>query len=218
MLSWICRALVMLIVIPFHESAHAYVSWKLGDDTAKRMGRLSMNPLHHLDPMGALCMIVAGVGWAKPVPTAAFRFKDPKKGMALTALAGPVSNFLLAFASAILYKVAVYVTVYFGIADGLLGTFITMFLYYMIIMNVSLGVFNLIPIPPFDGSRVLLTFLPQKYYFKIMQYEHYIFIGLFVVLMLGFLDAPLGFLNMKAVGLLDTATRFVDKLAYAVLF
>ena len=218
MLNLICRALVMLIVIPFHESAHALVSWKLGDDTAKRMGRLSLNPLHHLDPMGALCMIVAGVGWAKPVPTAAYRFRDPKKGMALTALAGPVSNFLLAIVSMILYKMVVYATVPFGTDGTLLVSFVTMFLYYMIIMNVSLGVFNLIPIPPFDGSRVLLTFLPQKYYFKIMQYEHYIFIGLFVILMLGFLDGPLGFLNLQTMRLLDGATRFVDQIAYAILY
>lgn len=98
------RAVAMLIVIPFHESAHALISWKLGDSTAKDMGRLSMNPLRHFDPLGALCMIAAGVGWAKPVGINPTRFKNPKRGMAVSAAAGPLSNFLLAYAAMLLYK------------------------------------------------------------------------------------------------------------------
>ena len=102
------RAVAMLIVIPFHESAHALISWKLGDSTAKNMGRLSMNPLRHFDPLGALCMIAAGVGWAKPVGINPTRFKNPKRGMAVSAAAGPLSNFLLAYAAMLLYKVVYY--------------------------------------------------------------------------------------------------------------
>ena len=102
------RAVAMLIVIPFHESAHALISWKLGDSTAKDMGRLSMNPLRHFDPLGALCMIAAGVGWAKPVGINPTRFKNPKRGMAVSAAAGPLSNFLLAYAAMLLYKVVYY--------------------------------------------------------------------------------------------------------------
>ena len=217
MLQYIYRAIVMLVAIPFHEAAHALVSWKLGDSTAKDMGRLSLNPLAHFDPMGALCMIVAGVGWAKPVPTRAYRFRDPKKGMALTALAGPVANLLLAFVSAVLYKSVMYASLAHGGAGAII-TAVTTILYYMIVMNVSLAVFNLLPVPPFDGSRIMLTFLPQRIYFRIMQYERYIFMGMFLLLMLGVLDRPLGALNYYTMQILDNATRFVDNIALSLLF
>lgn len=215
MIQLIYRALVMLVAIPVHEAAHAYVSWKLGDDTAKNMGRMSLNPMAHFDLLGALCMVVAGVGWAKPVPTAAYRFRDPKKGMALTALAGPVANLLVAFASAVLYKVVLYADI--GMGLGMVANILVNLLYYMIVMNVSLAVFNMLPIPPFDGSRIMLTFLPPKWYFKIMQYEQYIFMGMFLLLMLGVLDRPLGMLNGMAVQMLDNATRFVDVIALRML-
>ena len=162
------RAVAMLIVIPFHESAHALISWKLGDSTAKDMGRLSMNPLRHFDPLGALCMIAAGVGWAKPVGINPTRFKNPKRGMAVSAAAGPLSNFLLAYAAMLLYKVVYYA------CGGAAPQLVLDFLYVLISMNISLGVFNLIPVPPFDGSRIVLLFLPQKMYFQAMRYEKYI--------------------------------------------
>lgn len=217
MITYFYRALVMLVAIPFHEAAHAFVSWKLGDSTAKNMGRMTINPMAHFDPMGALCMIVAGVGWAKPVPTQAYRFRNPKVGMALTACAGPAANFLLAFASAILYKIVLYVSLATG-ANGMLIAAVSQILYYMIIMNVSLAVFNLIPVPPFDGSRILLTFLPQKWYFYVMKYEQYIFVGMFLLLMVGVLDRPLGMLNAYTIGVLDRATSFVDVIAVKLLF
>lgn len=217
MITYFYRALVMLVAIPFHEAAHAFVSWKLGDSTAKDMGRMTVNPMAHFDPMGALCMIVAGVGWAKPVPTQAYRFRNPKMGMALTACAGPAANFMLAFVSAILYKIVLYASLATG-ADGMFIAAVSQILYYMIVMNVSLAVFNLIPVPPFDGSRILLTFLPQKWYFYIMKYEHYIFVGMFLLLMVGVLDRPLGMLNAYTVGILDRATRFVDVMAVRLLF
>lgn len=217
MITYFYRALVMLVAIPFHEAAHAFVSWKLGDSTAKDMGRMTINPMAHFDPMGALCMIVAGVGWAKPVPTQAYRFRNPKLGMALTACAGPAANFTLAFVSAILYKIVLYVSLATG-ANGMLIAAVSQILYYMIIMNVSLAVFNLIPVPPFDGSRILLTFLPQKWYFYVMKYEQYIFVGMFLLLMVGVLDRPLGMLNAYTVGVLDRATSFVDVIAVKLLF
>lgn len=217
MIMYFYRALVMLVAIPFHEAAHAFVSWKLGDSTAKDMGRMTINPMAHFDPMGALCMIVAGVGWAKPVPTRAYRFRNPKMGMALTAFAGPAANFLLAFVSAILYKIVLYASLATG-ATNFLITAVSQILYYMIVMNVSLAVFNLIPVPPFDGSRILLTFLPREWYFRIMKYEQYIFIGMFVLLMVGVLDRPLGMLNAYTIGALDRATQFVDVIAVKLLF
>ena len=164
-MMYICRALVVLLTIPFHESAHALVSHWLGDDTAVRAGRLSLNPMRHFDPLGALCMLVGGVGWAKPVSINPYNYKNPKVGMAVSAAAGPISNLLLAWVSMILYKICYYS----GAGDAV--PFIEMFFYYMITMNLSLAVFNLIPVPPFDGSRIFLLFLPEVLTFKIEDFE-----------------------------------------------
>ena len=144
-LQYLLRAIVVLIAIPFHESAHALASHLLGDDTAVRAGRLSLNPMRHFDPLGALCMLVGGVGWAKPVSINPYNYKNPKIGMALSAAAGPASNFLLAWVSMILYKLCWYS------GAGQAVPALSMFLYYMVAMNLSLGVFNLLPVPPFDG-------------------------------------------------------------------
>ena len=174
------RAVAMLIVIPFHESAHALISWKLGDSTAKDMGRLSMNPLRHFDPLGALCMIFTGIGWAKPVPVDPRYFRRPKQGMALTALAGPVSNFLLAlvllFAGRLVYDYAPY-----SAANQQLLTF----LLTTAILSLGLGLFNLIPIPPLDGSKVLFSLLPDRAYNTMLRYERYGMLLLWAVVLLG---------------------------------
>ena len=205
-LMYLMRAIVMLVAIPVHEAAHAYVSAKLGDTTAKDYGRLTLNPVAHFDLMGALCMILAGVGWAKPVPTNPMRFKNPKRGMALTAAAGPVSNVLLAFLSIIVYKLVFYMAP----LQVTTWQFVLLLLNYMASINITLAVFNLLPIPPFDGSRIVNVFLPQRLYFKIMQYERYIFIGMFLMLVLGVLDTPLRYLNNLMWDLLLHATGFVE--------
>lgn len=184
-MMYFCRALVVLLTIPFHESAHALVSHWLGDDTAVRAGRLSLNPLRHFDPLGALCMLVGGVGWAKPVRINPYNYKNPKVGMAVSAAAGPISNLLLAWVSMILYKICYYT----GLGDAL--PFVEMFLYYMVTMNLSLAVFNLLPAPPFDGSRIALLFLPQDLYFKAMKYERYIMLAVLALTFLGVLNKPL---------------------------
>ena len=200
------RAVAMLIVIPFHESAHALISWKLGDSTAKDMGRLSMNPLRHFDPLGALCMLVGGVGWAKPVSINPYNYKNPKVGMALSAAAGPASNLLLAWVSMILYKLCWYS----GLGDTV--PVLTMFLYYMVAMNLSLAVFNLLPVPPFDGSRIALLFLPQRLYFRAMKYERYIMLAVLALVFLGLLDAPLSWLVNGMWRLMLHMTGFVELL------
>lgn len=184
-LQYLLRAVVVLIAIPFHEAAHALVSHWLGDDTAVRAGRLSLNPLRHFDPLGALCMLVGGVGWAKPVSVNPRNYKNPKVGMALSAAAGPVSNFLLAWVSMILYKVVIYSGL------GNLISPLALFLYDMVVMNLSLAVFNLIPVPPFDGSRIALLFLPPRLYFKAMRYERYIMLAVLALVFLGVLNWPL---------------------------
>lgn len=182
--QYLLRALVVLIAIPFHESAHALVSHWLGDDTALRAGRLSLNPLRHFDPWGALCMLVGGVGWARPVRIDVRNYKNPKVGMGISAAAGPISNFLLAWVSMILYRLVLR-------ADASWLMLPQMFLYYMIVMNLSLAAFNLIPVPPFDGSRIALLFLPQRLYFKVMRYEHQIMIAVLLLALTGLLNIPL---------------------------
>ena len=200
-LRYVLRAAVVLVALPFHESAHALVSHWLGDDTALRQGRISMNPLRHLDPIGAVCMLVGGVGWAKPVSVNARNFRNPKVGMALTAAAGPISNLLLAWVAAVLYRVCYRA----GNVPILLMLF-----YYAMVMNLSLAAFNLIPLPPFDGSRIALLFLPQRLYFKVMQYERYIMLAVLLLTFTGLLDRPLSAIVNVLLGGLMRTTDFVD--------
>lgn len=203
-LAYLLRAIVVLVAIPFHEAAHALVSHWLGDDTAVRAGRLSLNPMRHFDPLGALCMLVGGVGWARPVSVNPGNYKNPKVGMAVSAAAGPLSNFLLAFVSMILYKVVLYT----GAAQTVQA--LPLFLYDMVAMNLSLAVFNLIPVPPFDGSRIALLFLPPRLYFKAMQYERYIMLAVLLLVFLGALDAPLSLAVNFCWDRLVDWTGFVD--------
>lgn len=202
--QYVLRAVVVLIAIPFHEAAHALVSHWLGDDTALRAGRLSLNPLRHFDPLGALCMLIGGVGWAKPVGVNPRNYKNPKVGMAVSAAAGPASNLLLAWISMVLYKCAFYS----GLAQTVPAFFL--FFYYMVSMNLSLAVFNLLPIPPFDGSRIVLLFLPPRLYFKAMRYERYIMLGVLFLVFLGFLNWPLSVAVNWMWDLLMRATGFVE--------
>ena len=207
---YVARAIALLTAIPFHEMAHAWASDRLGDPTAKRCGRLSMNPLRHFDPLGALCMILVGFGWAKPVPVAAVHnFRHPRRDMALSAAAGPAANLLLAYVWLICYKIVYY----FGYApESLLWQFAVGVLLTMIQVNITLAVFNLLPVPPLDGSRIFNLLLPARWYFRIMKYERYIMLGLFVFLFFGFLDRPLSFLFGKAIMLFDWGTRYIDML------
>ena len=203
---YLLRALVVLVAIPFHEAAHALVSHWLGDDTAVRAGRLSLNPVRHFDLLGALCMLIGGVGWAKPVGIDVRNYKNPKVGMAISAAAGPVSNFLLAWVSMIVYKCVIYS----GLGDSIPA--LMLFFYYMVAMNLSLAVFNLIPIPPFDGSRIALLFLPRNLYFKAMRYERQIMLAVLLLVFLGLLDIPLSVAVNFLWDRLAEGTWFVDGL------
>jgi len=204
----IIRLIVALIALPIHECAHGYAAYRMGDYTAERQGRLTLNPLAHFDPIGTIAIILFGFGWAKPVPINPLNFENPKKGMMISSLAGPMSNIGLAFLSMVLYKFSM-IPSYMGMSGAFLSTVQT-FLLYMITINITLGVFNLIPIPPLDGSRIATYFLPQRIYFKIMQYENIIFIGLMIALWFGVLDGPISFVSNAVTGILDHLTRPID--------
>ena len=191
------RIPALLLALTVHEVAHGYIAMKLGDPTARNLGRLTLNPVKHFDPIGALCMLLFRFGWAKPVPINTRYFKNPKRDMALTALAGPASNFLMAFVGVFAYYMSAFAIYKLPAATGSLLNFQEVWLTFLAIfisMNVSFGVFNMIPVPPLDGSRILLTFLPPKYYFGLMRYERYISMGLFILLYVGVLDLPLSWL------------------------
>ncbi len=197
------RLLAVVAILPVHELAHALVADKLGDTTARRMGRLTLNPLRHLDLLGTVMVLFAGFGWAKPVPVDMRAFKNPKRGMAVVALAGPVSNFVLTMLFLLVQKALILI---FGrnMPDSV---------YYLIqifdmlaYISTALGVFNLLPIPPLDGSRILGLFLPDKLYYGIMRYERFIILGVFALLFTGVLSAPLAIVIEQMYNLLDLLT------------
>lgn len=177
---------VVFCTLPIHEYAHALVATKLGDTTPESRGRMTLNPLAHIDPIGAVMILLVGFGYAKPVPVNARNFKNPRKGMALTALAGPASNLIMALFFVILQNV------FYRMDNGSTAIYMCRyFFYWASYINVSLAVFNLIPIPPLDGSRIANLIIPRKYYFAIMKYERYIMIGVFILLFTGILSVPL---------------------------
>ena len=197
MILVVALPVIILMSLSIHEYAHGIVSYGLGDNTAKRMGRLTINPLSHLNPIGTLCMFLFGFGWAKPVPVDPRYYKNPKRGMALCGLAGPFTNLVIGIHSYAAYCVMVWLamhpsvlnvipfiaylpdTAYVIVAQllGIIG-------YY----NVLLAIFNLIPVPPLDGSRLLYAFLPDRYYFGIMRYERIIMLVMLALLWTGFFD------------------------------
>ena len=188
MIYYVLSALAVLVILTIHEYSHGYAAYKLGDNTAKNFGRLTLNPIKHLDPVGAICMLLFHFGWARPVPINPRNFRKPKRDFALVALAGPLSNIICAFLSAFFYLLllAWFSTLtfssgfLFSIAQNTLN-----FVYIFHVINIGLGVFNLIPVPPLDGSRILNVVLPTKTYFSIMKYERQIYLGLIAWLLLG---------------------------------
>ena len=180
LLDMLKRLAAVLLCLTVHETCHGLAAYALGDPTARRAHRLSLNPLRHIDWFGLLMMFVAGFGWAKPVPVNPNYFKKPKQGMALTALAGPVSNFLLALLMLLAARIFCDVAAYSEANQRILD-----FLLMVALLSIGLGLFNLLPIPPLDGSKVLFAVLPDGAYNQLMRYERY---GMLLLFALVFFD------------------------------
>lgn len=189
----------VFIILPIHELAHAGAAYLLGDKAIKYRGRLTFNPLAHVDPLGALCLLLFGFGWAKPVPIDPRNFKKPKVGMALSALAGPLSNLACGFISG--GVIVLLLNHAPQVSSGTVGSYILIFLYYFLIINVSLAVFNLIPFPPLDGSKILYAFLPDRAVDFMYRLERYSIILIYAFIFF-----------ISRWGLLDIIDRFFIKL------
>ncbi len=201
-LAWTLPA--VLIALTFHEYAHGLVAYKLGDDTAKCLGRLTINPLKHIDPLGLLCMALLRFGWAKPVPVDPRNFKNPRTGMALVAVAGPVMNVLLSAFCILIYYILRFFVPQSAFIDAL-----AQFLAVTAMLSAGFAVFNLLPLPPLDGSRVLMLLLPQKWNFFLVKNQRYIQLILILLLYTGVLSGPLGMARNWIISGIETAVRWI---------
>lgn len=199
LLMILAYAVVLLLCLPVHEFAHGLVAYWCGDHTAKWHGRLTLNPFKHLDLWGTIMILTVGMGYAKPVPVVARNFRHYKRDMILVALAGPLSNFLMAAVAVFLYLLVAYTATYSQATEMLL-----MLLSIVINVNISLMVFNLLPIPPLDGSRLWSSLLPGKWAYTLERYSRYITMGLFMLLFTGALDTPLYYLRSGVANFLFT--------------
>ncbi|MDO4731425.1 MAG: site-2 protease family protein [Clostridia bacterium] len=181
--------IIVFFVLPVHEWAHGFVAYKLGDPTAKNSGRLTLDPIASIDPIGALGILLFGFGWAKPVPVDPRYFKNPKRDMALTALAGPVVNIIAAVIGAFILNILVFIQ---GNLPRDLVMWLGIFLQYYVSINVGLAVFNMLPIPPLDGSRVAAAFMSDDVMMKYYKYQNVIVMIVFVLIFTRILTVPLG--------------------------
>ncbi len=207
------KLIIIFLVIPLHEYAHAWAANKLGDDTPSYQGRLTFNPLKHVDPIGALCIFFTGFGWGRPVQVNPLNFKKYRKGMALTAAAGPIMNVIVGLVGMIATKflIAASFTHY---SDAMKWTLL-IFEYFTLI-NLGLAAFNLIPIPPLDGSKILSYFTTAKFDKFMAENQLYISLGFLLLIVTGALDKPLGWVQNGMYWLIDKLTLWVDPIARAV--
>ncbi len=185
----------VILCLSIHETCHGLAAYALGDCTAARQGRLTLDPMAHIDPMGFLCMLLLGFGWARPVPVNPSNFKNRRAGMAIVAAAGPASNFLLGFVGYLLYFGISYSAASLSGVPGLFAWVVAQFFRYLASLSVGLGAFNLIPVHPLDGSRILDAFLPFPLLVKFQQYQSYLLFGLIVLMWFGGTSILIGTVN-----------------------
>lgn len=206
--QFIVRLMVLFTAMPVHECAHGLVADRLGDDTPRAQGRLTLNPFAHLDLVGSLMIFLTGFGWAKPVEVNTRNFKNPKRDMALTALAGPASNFLMALLLVTLYKLLL------GFSPAMRNNFVVNLLpeilFYGVIINLGLAAFNFLPVPPLDGSKIIGPLLPNKLYWNMLRYQRQISIVVMILLFLGLLSVPLNILSTLGLRLLNWLTTPIE--------
>ena len=205
---------IVFLILPLHELAHAWVAYKLGDKTAKAFGRLTFSPLAHFDPIGAICILIFGFGWAKPVPVDMRFFKKPRRDMALVALAGPISNLLAAIVGGLLVLAIVFSAIFMGVAnnvtDGSWINCLVVFVNSYIRINIGLAVFNLIPLHPLDGSKVLEALIPGRFLAKFYNNYRRITFIIFLFLFFGFLSGPIDSL----INILYYSIMYITKLPF----
>lgn len=216
------RIMIIFMILPIHEFAHAYVAYKLGDNTAMYKGRLTMNPLAHIDIIGAICLLFTGFGWAKPVPINPLKFKKYRAGIAYTALAGPLSNLIVAFVSMIGLRVLVGMNDdiwfegtqlwYYTGVENTAVYYAVILLMFIVTINIGLAIFNLLPIPPLDGSKILSYFTSAKYEMFLVKNQIIIQVAFFAVMFSGILSGPLGFLRDKVFSFYMLCTNWIEAL------
>lgn len=215
LLQYFTRLMVVFLVSPLHEFAHAWTAHKMGDDTAKDMGRMTINPMAHLDGWGALLIVVAGFGWAKPVPVKPTNFKHPRFGMMVTAVAGPAMNLLAALIGMIVFRLcggadAQYIGTLIGYVNlSSSKDYLMLMLGEFISINLVLCIFNMIPIPPLDGSRVLTFLLPPKAALWVMRNQRYFYVGMIILMFTGILNVPLYFVRILLIRILLLMTGWI---------
>ncbi len=216
------RILIIFMVLPIHEFAHAWSAYKCGDRTAMYKGRLTLNPLAHIDPIGALLLLFTGYGWAKPVPVNPLSFKHYRRDYALVAAAGPISNLIVAFVAMIGLRVLLGMSGDYYMEDGILyymtGTentgmyYTVLFFYFIVTVNIGLAIFNLIPVPPLDGSKIVSYFTSAKYDMFLAQNQMIIYFIFMALLFTGILDIPLNFLRNGVFDLFAFATNWIERI------
>lgn len=211
LMMFIARVIIILLILPLHEFAHAWVARRCGDDTAESKGRLTFNPFSHVDPVGAVLLLLTGFGWAKPVPVNPNRMNNPRTGMVWTSLAGPASNLIFAFLAMIPFRLLESIPIH---STSMLRTLSIVYsiLYFFILVNIGLAVFNLIPIPPLDGSNILMGFLPFKAIIWIQQHQRVISFVFLILILSDFLNTPLSFLQQLIFKGFQFATNWIPAL------
>lgn len=216
-LQIITKILIIFLVLPIHECAHAWAAHKMGDETAAYSGRLTLNPLAHIDILGALCLLITGFGWAKPVPINPLKFKKQRFGIAITAAAGPLSNLSVSFIAMIIYRIVLSLPggsgYFLSSAGDITGGFVILYiLQFFILVNIGLAIFNLIPIPPLDGSKIISYFTSAK--LDRWIYEHQLIVNavFFAVIITGILSKPLNIIGGYVYDLFWFITNFIPKL------